>query len=676
MLARTHPIHAHVESQTLQHLTDTNADEEWYNSTPTERQILEIIENKKSGKATTDIKNEMLKNAKDGFAKAITPLIKHIWKNEHIPSKWNMGFITSLWKGKGDKESLMNHRGITVSSTIGNILEEIIDRRIGAIVEFSQGQAGGKKGASPVDHLFLVRGMMTIAIEKRQNLFLTFFDVSKAYDNADVAYMLHVMWEKGIRGKMWRILNNMSRNLTAVIKTRHGYSRIIKRENGGRQGSRLSGRLFAKQMDVLSEEFIENDNINFPINNEFSIGCLEFVDDVMTCTLGKKNQTKALTRVDEFAQISKLEWGAEKCQVMQVGRKIKVPNTWTLGEKQISNTTSYKYLGDTITNDGKNKVNIEKRYNTIQFISRQINTTAASDVMKEIESKVVLELYHACISPCFLNNAESWCLSDAEEKELDKLGIRVLKRLFNLPEKTPNPAIIHSFGVLYTTQQIDQKKLMYLYKVLHRPEEHWTKKMLFHLKTHNIGWAKCMQAKLVDYGLEQDWEKIKEHNKSRWRHIVNTAVRKKNKQKLLDSCVQLGPNEEKIKTKTAYIYHEINKDTYNNEALPEIISSNKVNAKTIILARCGMLECGKNFKGTIPEICRVCGVEDDEGHRLSTCVLWKHLNFSETADEIDFGAIYENDYETLLPVIKCIQRVWEMHYGNGSMKKQIANSSE
>ena len=92
-----------------------------------------------------------------------------------------MGHITSLRKGKGDKENLINHRGITVSSSIGNILEEIIDRRIGAIVEFSQGQAGGKKGASPVDHLFLLRGMMAIAIEKKQNLFLTFFDVSKAY---------------------------------------------------------------------------------------------------------------------------------------------------------------------------------------------------------------------------------------------------------------------------------------------------------------------------------------------------------------------------------------------------------------------------------------------------------------------------------------------------------------
>ena len=670
---RIHPIHEQIKTQTQQYLTDTTTDKEWYNSTPTEQQIKEIIENKKSGKATTDIKNEMLKNAKDGFVNTITPLIKHIWKYEQIPSKWNMGHITSIWKGKGDKESLQNHQGITVSSSISNILEEVIDRRIGAIVEFSQGQAGGKKGASPVDHLFLLRGMITTAIEKKQNLFLTFFDVSKAYDNADVTYMMHVMWEKGIRGKMWKILNNMSRNLTAMIKTRYGFSRIIKRENGGRQGSRLSGRLFAKQMDILSETFIENDNLNFPVNEDFSIGCLEFVDDVMTCTLGKKNQNEALLRVDEFAQISKLEWGAEKCEVMQVGRKVKVPETWTLGQKRIRNTTSYKYLGDTITNDGKNKINIEKRFNTVQAIIRQINTTASSDVMKGIESKVILELFHACIIPSFLNNAESWCLSNSDEKELDKLGIRIIKRLFNLPEKTPNPAVIHSFGLLHTTQHIDQKKFMFLHKILQRPNDHWTKKMLCHLKTLNTGWAKTIQTKLAAYALEPDWEKIKGHSKSSWKHIVTTAVKEQNKQKLLESCVQLDTEGQKIKTKTAHIYHDINNGTFNHEALPEILTSNKVNTKTIILARCGMLECGKNFKGTIPEICGGCGEEDNESHRLNRCKVWKHLNLSETIDKVDFGDVYSNDTPKVLHVVKAIQRVWEMHFGNGTMKKIVAN---
>ena len=123
---------------------------------------------------------------------------------------------------------------------------------------FSPGQAGGIKGAATADHLFLMRGLMTIAIAKKQHLFLTFFDVQKAYDNADVKNMLHVVWNSGIRGKLWRILQKMSTNLTAVVKTRFGTSRPIARENGGKQGSRATGRCFSKQMDILSEDFIQN----------------------------------------------------------------------------------------------------------------------------------------------------------------------------------------------------------------------------------------------------------------------------------------------------------------------------------------------------------------------------------------------------------------------------------
>ena len=213
-----------------------------------------------------------------------------------------------------------------------------------------------------------------------------------------------------------------------------------------------------------------------------------------------------------------------------------MPEEWELGPKRIKNTTSYKYLGDHITNDGKNKQTIEKRFNQVQGIIRQINTTASSSIMKAIESKVILELYDSCVVPSFLYNAESWTLTTSDESELDKLGIRVLKRLFDLPEKTPSPAVIYSLGALFITQKIDTMKFMYLHKILKRNDEHWTKKMLFHLKAQKIGWAENICQKLKDYGLEEDWTKIKDLSKCNWKNSVNAAVFNMNKIKLTQSC--------------------------------------------------------------------------------------------------------------------------------------------
>ena len=134
--------------------------------------------------------------------------------------------------------------------------------------------------------------------------------------------MLHVVWNAGVRGKMWRVLKSLSTNLTVVVKTRYGPSRVIERFNGGKQGSRVFGRLFSKQMDTLSEDFIShNQPQSFQLNTNFKIGCLEWIDDASTSTSGMKNQLETLKFVDDFAKKYKLEWGEAKCQVMQVGKK-------------------------------------------------------------------------------------------------------------------------------------------------------------------------------------------------------------------------------------------------------------------------------------------------------------------------------------------------------------------
>ena len=123
------------------------------------------------------------------------PVIHEVWTSKKVPEEWLNGSITSVWKGKRDRESLNNHRGITVSSAVGSIIQELIDLRMEKIIKFSQGQAGGVKGAATADHLFLLRGIMTTAIEDKSNLFVTYYDVQKVYDKADVDNMLHVFME-------------------------------------------------------------------------------------------------------------------------------------------------------------------------------------------------------------------------------------------------------------------------------------------------------------------------------------------------------------------------------------------------------------------------------------------------------------------------------------------------
>ena len=609
----------------------------------------------------------MIKGTESEFVNNFMPLLNAIWEQEKVPSDWNTGSITSIYKGKGYRECLKNHRGITVSSAFGKILEEVIDKRMECIVQLTQGQAGGKKGASTADHLFLIRGISTIAAKNKQNVFLTFFDVAKAYDRADFENMLNIMWKAGVQGKLWRLLKVICTNLSATVKTRYGQTRKFEPENGGLQGSSITGRCFAKQMDGLSEESIENHEEKLWINDRLSIGCLEYIDDVASTISGIKNQLSLLGKIDEFARKNKLEWGESKCQVMQVGRKVKVPEKWNLGEKQVGNTKSYKYLGDIITDDNKNKQNLVARENRVYATTRQINATASSEVMKGIETKVILELYEKCIITSFLFNAESWTLTLTEEKQIDKILIQAMKRLFGLPTTTPSVAITYNFGLLYATQIVDKKKFIFLHKILSRKEDHWTYLMLIHLQSINAGWAKQIAEKLTHYQLETDWNKIKQKTTGQWKNEVISAVEKCNKAKLIANCTTSTAEGLKVNSKTQYIHKTLTDTIQIRKLRPELINLSKRRARTIIYARTRMLQCGQNYKATMTGLCAECKSPDDETHRLNNCVKWQETNNYNSVQKPDFNDIFSESTDVLDNIIKEIEKVWNMKFTNGRM---------
>ena len=402
-----HPYHTEVNDNNNHNMTDKQYDNEWYNQEPSFEEVTNIVKNKKNGKSAPDLKNEMLKKPGETMIHFLYPLVKTIWRNETIPSRWNTGAITSLWKGKGDREDLSNQRGITTSSAIGTIIDTLIDNRITRVVPFTEAQGGGKKGAMTCDHLFILRAIINITQKQKRKTFITYFDVKKAYDNVDNSDMLNIMWQKGLKGKTWRILKNLNEQLKANIKTRFGLTRTIEMEIGGKQGSRLTGRMFSKLMDTLAED-IEPTGEGFHIDDSLTIGCLLWVDDVVSCVEGKENQEKMLERIADFANKHKLRWGADKCRVMRIGKHDEEKQKWNLGVLTIDETDTYKYLGDIVTSDGKNQKNLETRKNKAFAATSGINSIAGTSILQKVETKVLLELHDKVILSALITNAEAW----------------------------------------------------------------------------------------------------------------------------------------------------------------------------------------------------------------------------------------------------------------------------
>ena len=104
-------------------------------------------------------------------------------------------------------------------------------------------------------------------------------------------------------------------------------------------------------------------------------------------------------------------------------------------------------------------------------------------------------------------------------------------------------------------------------------------------------------------------------------------------------------------------------DNYKRQPRKEIMRMTKLEAKTVITARCGMLECGKNHKGTLSLMCTTCNIIDDENHRLNVCPKWQHKRMQCE----NFDKIFSNDICTLREIIPAIQNLWNVKSAHGTM---------
>ena len=239
--------------------------------------------------------------------------------------------------------------------------------------------------------------------------------------------------------------------------------------------------------------------------------------------------------------------------------------------------------------------------------------------------------------------------------------------MFDLPMKTPTPGIIFTLGVSYTRFRITQKQLIYLQRVLQRDSSHWTRKVLNVLGDLNLGWYKHIKQVLTEFSLTDNFEQIRNTRTNDWRNKVKEATEKKHKERLLEDCHKMQNGQSIIKTKTAHIVCTLKGATYKREPQKEVLQLSKKEIKILIVARYHMLECGRNFHGTLSEICNTCSVTDDEEHRLNICPNYSHLNFRDQPNYVPFETIYSCDTTQIRTIIERISQVWNVQTGHGAM---------
>ena len=82
-----------------------------------------------------------------------------------------------------------------------------------------------------------------------------------------------------------------------------------------------------------------------------------------------------------------------------------------------------------------------------------------------------------------------------------------------------------------------------------------------------------------------------------------------------------------------------------------------------------MLECGKNFKGTMSETCKKCNVVDDEDHRLNHCLCYPDVNHCKNVLKVNFHDIYSKNPVVVRNIAHEIAKVWNLSNSHGVMNE-------
>ena len=136
---------------------------------------------------------------------SVAELFHIMWRKEAIPQEFKDATIIHLFKRKGNPQVCDNHRGIYLLSIAGKILARVLLNRLNEHLEQSEllpeSQCGFRKDRGTIDMIFTTRQLQEKCQEQNMDLYMTFVDLTKAFDTVSHEGLWKIMAKFGCPAK-------------------------------------------------------------------------------------------------------------------------------------------------------------------------------------------------------------------------------------------------------------------------------------------------------------------------------------------------------------------------------------------------------------------------------------------------------------------------------------------
>lgn len=246
-------------------------------------------------------------------------MYNQVWMNNQFPLRWSESLILPVLKPNKAKNLATSYRPISLTCTMGKLLEKITNRRLTCVLEagslLNGTQYGFRKHHSTIDCIVTLESDIHQAFANKQEVIATFFDIQKAYDQTWRYLILRKLNEWGLTGNILSYVKNFLQNRSFRVKANETISQKQILENGIPQGSTISVTLF---LIAINDAF---KHINCPVKT------IMYADDILIYVSGKNHQQmkdllqNAIHQLENWSRSSGFTFSTEKTQCILFSKK-------------------------------------------------------------------------------------------------------------------------------------------------------------------------------------------------------------------------------------------------------------------------------------------------------------------------------------------------------------------
>ena len=245
-----------------------------------------------------------------------------IWKSEMIPDSWRESTVTQLKKNKSNQNDLNNFRHIHDRNIYSKLLGQmVIEEAKPHIYEnMPMSQIACRPGHRASEHIFVIKSILAKVQAESKSLIWTNYDVSKMFDKEDIFFCLEKIYDCNVKGKLYRLLYQMNKELKVKVKTPVGLTPSAKSDpslaQGSVEASIVSSAAIGKGVD---DTFTERDDL--VVYEGIPLPVQSFMDDVMKTNENCESAQTANDLLEEFMGKAGLELNIDKSSFVIMGSK-------------------------------------------------------------------------------------------------------------------------------------------------------------------------------------------------------------------------------------------------------------------------------------------------------------------------------------------------------------------